>query len=256
MIPPGGPLLVSLLGILILRWWPRWGQRLLVVGITLGYGFSIPLTANGLSHWLQTDPPIAESVLRSPTVGAIVVLGGGLHNDAPEYGDGPTVHDRTLGRVRYAARLARLTGLPVLASGGHSRLEKEGKDPSEAELMKAILQGEFGIPTVWIETESRDTWENAVNSAALLREHGIQAIFLVSNAAHLPRAAAAFRAQDLAVIPAPTLFFDAQPDFFDLQSWLPSVAAIAEIHYISYEGLGQLWYAARRRSMQNARQAD
>lgn len=249
LIPPGGPILLGLLGILSLRRRPRWGQRLLVAGALLSYGFSIPLTASLLSRLLQTDPPVAESALRSPAVGAIVVLGGGLHDDAPEYGDGPTVHDRTLGRLRYAAKLARWTGLPVLASGGRGRLETKNENPSEAELMKAILEREFGIPHVWAETASRDTWENAVNSAALLRERGIHTVLLVSNAAHLPRAAAAFQEQGLTTIPAPTLFFDAQPDPLDLQSWLPSATAIAEIYYAGYEGLGRLWYAVRRRSL-------
>lgn len=252
LIPPSGPLLISLLGIFWLRWQPSWGQWLLIGGILLNYGFSIPLTAHLLSRTLQTYPPVAESALHSPAVGAIVVLGGGLDEDAPEYGNGPTVHNRTLGRVRYAARLARLTGLPVLASGGRGRLETTETNPSEAELMKAILEGELGIQNVLTETASRDTWENAVNSAALLRQRDIHSLLLVSNAAHLPRAVAAFQAQGLVVIPAPTLFFNDQPDPLDVQSWLPSVTAIAEIHYAVYEGLGRLWYTARYHALSAA----
>ncbi|CDH47082.1 conserved hypothetical protein [Candidatus Contendobacter odensis Run_B_J11] len=240
LIPPGGPLLISLLGVLLLRWRPQLSQRLLVVGFLLSYGFSIPFTASLLSRPLQPYMPPTAHVLKSQQPGAIVVLGGGLYTYASEYGDGPTVHDRTLGRVRYAARLARLTGLPVLATGGRPKAD-EG--PSEAELMKGILEGEFGIPHVLTETTSRDTWQNAVNSAALLRERHINTILLVTNAAHLPRAVAAFQAQGLVVIPAPTLFFDDQPHPFDFQSWLPSVTAIAEIHYAGYEWLGQWWYA-------------
>ncbi len=252
MIPPGGPILLGLLGVLLLRWRPRLGQRSLIVGILLSYGFSIPITAQLLSHALQTNLPVTASALHAPAIGAIVVLGGGLHEDAPEYGNGPTVHDRTLGRIRYAARLARLTGLPVLTSGGQGRLETGNTKASEAELMKTILEGEFGIPQVLTEMTSRDTWENATNSAMLLRERGIKTILLVSNAAHLPRAVTAFQAQGLTVIPAPTLFFDAKPNPVDLQSWLPSVTAIAEIHYMSYEGLGRLWYAIRHRVPSNA----
>jgi len=210
----------------------------------LSYGFSIPFTASLLNRSLQPDLPPTEHVLKLQQPGAIVVLGGGLHPDAPEYGEGKTVHARTLGRVRYAARLARLTGLPVLAAGGRPKADE---DPSEAELMKDILEGEFGIPQVLTETTSRDTWENAVNSAALLRERHINTILLVTNAVHLPRAVAAFQAQGLVVIPAPTLFFNDQPHPFDFQSWLPSVTAIAEIHYAGYEWLGQWWYAWRYR---------
>lgn len=212
----------------------------------MSYGFSIPFTAGLLNRPLQSDLPPTAHVLKSQQPGAIVVLGGGLHTDAPEYDEGPTVHERTLGRIRYAARLARLTGLPVLAAGGRPKADEDpDKNPSEAELMKGILEEEFRIPQVLTETTSRDTWENAVNSAALLRERQINTILLVTNAAHLPRAAAAFQAQGLTVIPAPTLFFNVRPDLLDLRTWLPSVTAIAEIHYAGYEWLGKLWYAWR-----------
>ncbi|MCC8998009.1 MAG: YdcF family protein [Candidatus Contendobacter sp.] len=230
----------------MLRWRPRLGQRLIIVGSLLSYGFSIPFTAGLLNRPLQSDLPPTAHVLKSQQPGAIVVLGGGLHTDAPEYDEGPTVHERTLGRIRYAARLARLTGLPVLAAGGRPKADEDpDKNPSEAELMKGILEEEFRIPQVLTETTSRDTWENAVNSAALLRERQINTILLVTNAAHLPRAAAAFQAQGLTVIPAPTLFFNVRPDLLDLRTWLPSVTAIAEIHYAGYEWLGKLWYAWR-----------
>ncbi|MBE2294755.1 MAG: YdcF family protein [Phycisphaerales bacterium] len=238
LLPPGSPLLLSLVGILLLRWRPRLGLGLLVVGTVLGYGLSIPFTASLLVTSLQPYPPLAESI---PPAEAIVVLGGGLRDDAPEYGHGPTAHDYTLGRIRYAAWLARRTGLPILATGGSP---KPG-DPSEAELMRAILEREFGVGPILTETASRDTWENAVNSAKLLHERRIGTILLVSNAIHLPRATRAFTMQGLHVIPAPTLLFDDRPDLLDFQSWLPSVGASAEIRYACYEWLGQLWYTLR-----------
>lgn len=245
LLPPGGPLLLSLSGILLLAHYRRVGLALLVLGIVLSYLLSIPLTANLLSRSLQAYPPLPAQVSGAEAAGAIVVLGGGLQKNAPEYGAGPTLHARTLGRVRYAARLARQTGLPVLASGGRSNADASSST-SEAEIMRDVLQDEFGVGSVFIETASRDTWENAVNSAVLLRERHIDAILLVTNAVHLPRAVAAFQGQGLKVIPAPTLFFDAQPDPTELQSWLPSASALQEIRYTCYEGLGRFWYAWRR----------
>jgi uncharacterized SAM-binding protein YcdF (DUF218 family) len=244
LLPPGGPLLIGLLGALLWRWHPRPGLALLLTGAVLGYLCSIPFTACLLSRSLQIYPPLTEQILSSLRPTAIVVLGGGLHEDAPEYGDGPTVHHRTLGRVRYAARLARQTGLPVLASGGHGDSSKVD-EPAEADLMKAILEQELGICTVIAETTSRNTWENAIYSAAILRERRIDTILLVTNAAHLPRAITAFQAQGLTVIPAPTLFFNNQLEPLDPQSWLPSVNAIIAVYYASYEWLGRLWYVVR-----------
>ncbi len=229
------------MGIVLWRWRPRLGQRLLVVAVLLGYGFSIPFTTDLLIGSLQPHPPLTESALLSTPAEAIVVLGGSLRDDGPEYGEGPTLHEHTLGRVRYAARLARQTRLPILATGGRP---KEG-GPSEAELMKEVLEREFGVGPVMIETESRDTWENAAFSAALLRERHLDTILLVSTAIHLPRATPVFQAQGLTVIPAPTLFFNDRPKPADPQSWLPSAAAAATIHYACYEWLGRLWYVVR-----------
>lgn len=235
---------MGLIGALLWHWRPRPGLVLLLAGAVLSYFCSIPFTASLLNRSLQIHPPLTEQGLPSLRPEAIVVLGGGIHEDAPEYGDGPTVHHRTLGRVRYAAWLARQTGLPILASGGRGVRAKVG-DPAEAELMKTILEQEFGLSAVIAETASRDTWENAVHSAVLLRERHLQTLLLVSNAVHLPRAVAAFQAQGLNVIPAPTLFFNDQLEPFDPYSWQPSVTAIAEIYYGGYEWLGRLWYAMR-----------
>lgn len=241
LLPPSGPLLISLFGLLLWRWRQGLGWILLIIGLVSSYLCSIPVTAGLLSRFLQTEPALNEYFLPLHEIGVIVVLGGGLHEDAPEYGDGPTVHERTLGRVRYAAHLARRTGLPVLATGGRIKEDQ----PAEAELMKTILEQEFGIGPVLIETRSRNTWENAAYSAAILRRRRIDTILLVTNAAHQSRAVMAFKAHGLNVIPAPTLFFDAQPDWLDPRSWLPSIRAAAEIHYGCYEWLGRAWYALR-----------
>ncbi len=46
-----------------------------------------------------------------------MVLGGGRYRDAPEYGN-DTVGEYTLVRLRYAAKLHRETGFPLLVTGG------------------------------------------------------------------------------------------------------------------------------------------
>ncbi len=64
-------------------------------------------------------------------------------------------------RLRYAARLAKTSALPVLISGGLHY----GRPPSEAALMANALLQDFGVPTRWQEGLSRTTWENATLSA-------------------------------------------------------------------------------------------
>lgn len=243
MLPPSGPILLGLVGCLLLRWRRAPGLGLLIFSVTLSYSLSIPLTSSILNGFLQVYPPLAERDLASfPTAGtAIVILAGGLWPEAPEYEQG-ALHPRTLARLRYGARLARASDLPVLVSGGIGK--SNSSHPArfrEAELMAQILVNEYGIRQVWLEANSRNTWENAVNSAGLLREQGIQRVILVTQAAHMVRATEAFAAQGLATTPAPTLFFPARPEPAKPSAWLPSPSAVAQINYACHEWLG-IWY--------------
>lgn len=229
-------MLLGLLG--VLRWRRPLGAGLLAASALTGYLFSIPLTANLLNGWVQSYGPLTEQTLREARPGAIVVLAGGLDELAPEYGS-PTVHLRTLGRTRYAAHLARRTGLPVLTVGGYAY----GDGLPEGELMKDILEREFavGVP-VLSETTSRNTRENARHSAPLLKALGVDTIVLVTNAAHMPRAVESFQRNGFKVLAAPTLFFPSRPEAAKVYSWIPSASAVQQIYYALHEWLGRLWY--------------
>ena len=63
---------------------------------------------------------------------------------------------------------------------------------------------------VRFEAESRNTAENARNTAALL-ETGARPWLLVTSAAHMPRAVATFRAEGLSVLPYP-VDYRTEPD--------------------------------------------
>lgn len=238
LLPPGGPILLGLLGLLLLSVWLRLGMALLAVGALAAYLLSIPLTAGLLNRLGQPYPPLPESQWNDRGAEAIVVLAGGLRTHAPAY-EGSTLALRTVSRTRHAARLARHTGLPVIASGGYRH--RDG--PSEAELMRRLLQEEFCVTgEVLIEDVSQTTRENAWNTAALLRTRGWRRVLLVTQAAHMARAAAAFRRAGVEVIPAPTLFFDDRPDPGDPYTWLPQVKDMEHIRYVLHEWLGRLWY--------------
>jgi uncharacterized SAM-binding protein YcdF (DUF218 family) len=55
-----------------------------------------------------------------------------------------------------------------------------------------------------LESRSRNTYENALFTARLLRERGWRRILLVTSASHMPRAVLLFRHQELQVVPAST----------------------------------------------------
>lgn len=239
--PPGIIILILLLAVAIGHRWPRTALGMLTAGITLLYVLSLPPVGVGLMHLVESRyPALAPRDIRPGAAGAIVVLGGGRYANAPEYG-GDTVSRHTLERLRYAARLQRLTGLPVLVSGGRPF----GSASSEASLMQETLRDAFHVPVRWIEGRSNNTWENARDSAALLRASGIRRIYLVTHAVHMPRAAAAFEANGLLVIPAPTGFTTLQRNYPLALQLVPQANALRDSSVAVREVLGRLWYRLR-----------
>lgn len=206
ILPPAGPVLLALFGLWLTgsanrrrRIAGRWLAGLSLLSLLI---LSLPPVGHALMAPLETRPPATGAQLRRAQ--AIVVLGGGAYY-AVEYG-GDTVGAATLERLRYAARLARATNLPLLVTGG----APFGGKP-EAEAMREALAVDFGVKARWVETGSRDTAENASLSAPLLKAAGIARIALVSHAWHLPRAVPLFEKQGFEVIPAPVAFSSPAP---------------------------------------------
>jgi uncharacterized SAM-binding protein YcdF (DUF218 family) len=176
------------------------------------------------------DGPVFD-VAEAGTSQAVVILGGGIRR-APEFG-GDTMNRLTLERVRFGARVARLTGLPVLVSGGSTY----GGTP-EARIMRDALREEFGIDVRWVEDASRTTAENAARSAGLLRASGVRRVVLVTHSFDVPRARAEFAARGIESVPAPTNV--PAPRVDSVTDFLPSMAALQDSYYALYEILANL----------------
>ena len=232
ILPPTGPLLLAFWGLWLARRHPRSGRALALFGLSVLFALSLPPVADGLTHSLETHPPITAQDLAR--VQAIVILGGGNYPAAPEYG-GDTIGRWSLERARYGVHLQRRSGLPILVSGG----APYGGRP-EAETMKDAIEHDLQGKVKWAEGASRDTAENASESARMLKSAGIRRIALVSHAWHLPRAIMLFEQQGLEVIAAPTGFDTHAPDMF--AQFLPSAGALLGSSMALNEWLGQLFY--------------
>lgn len=237
LMPPLAPLIPICAGLLLLRWRPRAGRVLAWSGLVLALLVTTPLVTDALLDGLEDIPVLQPAQLAN--AGAIVILGGGARTNAPEFG-GQTVNRLTLERVRYGARLARQSGLPMLVSGG----APSGSQP-EAELMKTVLEEDFRLPVKWVEAASLDTRDNARMSAALLHTEGVKRVVLVTHAAHMRRSVEAFEAAGLAVIPAPTGFFRRGPAD-DTLPRLPNMNSTYAGSYAIHEWLGLLAYRLSR----------
>ena len=152
------------------------------------------IVGHALNNWLlpPTRSLAANEVgdLKKAPRTAIVVLGAGHRDTAPEYGVSE-LQPMGVERLRYGLWLSRQTELPVLFAGGRSHGSRPGQ--SEAEIAARVAERDFGRPLRWTEAESRDTRENALRSVALLREQGIERIVVVTHGYHMPRTLDNFR---------------------------------------------------------------
>jgi uncharacterized SAM-binding protein YcdF (DUF218 family) len=224
-------LLLGGLGLTMLR--RRLGSALLISGVAALYLLATPFVGARLLRLAEAPLDAAPSaVAQSPQ--AIVVLSAGAYRQAPEY-EGDTVDALTLERIRYGARLHRRTGLPILVTGGRPR---NAAQPI-AESMRRALVEDFGVPVRWVEGRARTTYENAEQSAAMLQAEGIDTIYLVTHAVHMPRSQEAFERARLSVVPAATVFTSIDVSLRDL---VPRATTLAHSSYALHELIGRLWY--------------
>jgi uncharacterized SAM-binding protein YcdF (DUF218 family) len=231
VVPPASVILLLLAGLLLRRSLPRTSWAMLWLGTISLVVFSTPIT----SHWFS----VLASDVRAldpkaiPQAQAIVILGGGTRQNAEEYG-GDTLKWITLERVRYGAKLARETGLPVAVTGG-----VVFKGTPEADLMRDALEREFGVPVKWAESGSRNTRENASRTAALLEAEGIRTVLLVTHGLHMPRALAEFEAVGLQPIAAPTVP-QREYEFDGVFDFVPNAGSLYGSYYAMHEIIGRV----------------
>jgi len=184
-----------------------------------------------------------------PQAEAIVLLGGGTQ---PARAPRPMVEVTGAGdRVLYAAWLYKQGKAGhILLSGG--TLDWSQSDSSPAYDMATLLEM-MDVPAdaLWLEPDSRNTYENAVFSARILREKGIQRVLLVTSALHMPRSVSLFAAQGLDVIPLPTDYTVTQGDQErnDVRAFflglLPSAENLALTSRVLKEYIGIMVYDLR-----------
>jgi uncharacterized SAM-binding protein YcdF (DUF218 family) len=238
LIPPNLFILAAMVGVVIAWRNKRFGLAVVTAAIGCLYLVSTPLLAGLL---IRSTEAIASGVPTLPSdtpPGAIIVLSAeARHSDVA--GEPDTVGPLTLERLAEAARQQRHLGLPILVSGG----PPGDHESSLAALMSHMLQEDFGVPVRWREDRSRNTFENASFSAAILRQAGIQAALVVAHPWDMARALWSFRAVGYPVIPRPTP--KGGTPSLSVSALLPQIPALRDSYYALHELIGLAWYQFR-----------
>jgi uncharacterized SAM-binding protein YcdF (DUF218 family) len=241
-VKPLGIALIAMITGLVLskRHWPA-GAGIGVFGIFFLWICATPWMGDTLIRSLEERFP-PQPVDSVETADAIVALGGGVGRATP-----PRRHPDLSGgadRVWHAARLYKARVAPTLLVTGGA---PPGVSGTAAPAMQEVLES-FGVPpdSVLLESKSNTTHGNALYTARICAERGIDRIVLVTSAAHMRRALAAFRttAPALDIRPAAT-DHQAVRDPFTLLSLVPSADELQLSTTAFHEYVGYLYYQLR-----------
>lgn len=202
----------------------------------------MPVVAEALMGYLEGVYP-AQRLAEIPKRKCLVLLGGAV---------APPIYPRvevelvdSSDRVRIAARLYREGKVDVvIVTAGNHPFSRHST--AEAEIIAPLLQ-EWGVPlhAIRIEALSRNTRENALNSKILILEEQCGPPLLVTSAAHMPRAVAAFAAVGIDVTAVSTDIRITPGTSLRLNDFLPDAGAMATTSAALRELLGQLVYRWR-----------
>jgi uncharacterized SAM-binding protein YcdF (DUF218 family) len=217
-------------------------KAVLFLGLAILWTASTPTFAVWLTGRIEAQyAPVAVENL--PVSDVAVILGGAIGQPrAPRLASdlGPAA-DRVLhtARIFRAGKAANI----LVAAGNLPWLPAE---TSEAALIRDLLV-EFGVPEVAIvlETESRNTRENAINAARIVGERGWRTGLIVTSAVHMPRAVATFRRAGLDFLPAVTDIRAVPPFYHSPLDLLPDAEALAASTLAIKEWLGLIVYRYR-----------
>lgn len=252
LMPPGVWVILILITVFVFRHRQALQRKIIVMSALMIWATSTNYFAIQLASWVNQRlvwprPLVLESLSHQehdskPRPQAIVVLGGGRRQGALEVPQRNTHQDlgaASMERLRFGASLARATQLPILVTGGAPD-KTSAMNISEAELMNRVLKVELNVQAKWIEGDSNTTQENAQLSAGMLKQEGIQVIYLVTHFWHMPRAKAIFEREGLKVLEAPMGFY--QKETFTPLDFYPSGEGFQRTRWILHEILGSIWY--------------
>jgi uncharacterized SAM-binding protein YcdF (DUF218 family) len=224
--------------------WQRWGRAWLIV-LALAYGaLSTPVGSDLLASPLTRQYGSLTAPGQAPGIDTIVTLTTGTF---VYRADGLEVVEMGVATAHNAletARVYRLLGAHTVLATGGIVVPGHQRTPEAAALGDGLVR--LGIPRdrIVLETQSRTTREQAVKSAAILRQRATRRFVLITDSEHMPRAMAAFRGEGLDPVPSVATLATTTPPglIYRLQ---PNLDAYLQSDRACYEYLARVYYWAQ-----------
>jgi uncharacterized SAM-binding protein YcdF (DUF218 family) len=186
-------LILVLLGLFWTRQRPGRARACLVLALLVLLVFSLEGVSRRLYARLETHA--VSTFHPEPPYDVAIVLGGMMEPSALVTGQ--LELNQASERILAAADLLRTGQAKAVLVTGGSAFPRPGERP-EAEILGQWLRAQgYAADRIFVETESRNTRENAVLSAPIVAAHGWKRLVLVTSAWHAPRAMGCFRAVGL-----------------------------------------------------------
>lgn len=217
---------------------PRRKRVCLVAGIGLLLLLTNPFLSN--EAWLAWEVG-ATPMAAVENYDVAVILGGvtGYRKDMPDRIIAHKGADRFLHPLHlYRAGKIR----QIVITGGNSKVLGEGV-PEAEQIEKILLMAGVPEEAIITESKSRNTRENALNTAALLEKHPEwQRVLLVTSAFHMRRSMGCFRKVGLEPTPFSADFNANSRSFTPDETVIPNVGALQSWHLLIHEMVGYLTY--------------
>jgi len=172
-------------------------QRLLIGAVILLYLFSVPLFLNMFGHVWSVK---TEGLRKNQAYSCVIILGG--FSSVDKYGNGffNGASDRFIEGVKLFNSGAAKN---ILISGGNGNLTP-GYFKEATWVKTQLLLFKVPDSSIVVESNSRNTIENAIYSKVLLKKLGLRPPYLlVTSDFHMRRAKMIFEKEGVAVVPYP-----------------------------------------------------
>ena len=216
-------------------------QRIGKVIVSLGVGvlliFSLGFVSTTLLESLESEYAPLTNFQGLDGIKWIVVLGGG-HTSDSKLPANERLSDSSLARLVEGIRIHNnLEDSKLILSGGAVfDPVPEAKTMADAALLLGVDRA-----AILLESDSKDTEDQARNISNLSIFSRTEKFILVTSASHMPRSVALFRKYGMHPIPAPADFLVKKRTSFNPRSLFPSPSALQNMERVFHEHLGMLW---------------